>query len=125
MPVLPASHEKVTSLMDAPSAAVPVPVRDLAPPPALAPPPRRRLTVAHRDDESLGFGGTLAKHAHEGIETSVVTARCGERGWFGDEREQPGLEALGRLREAELPAATPALGVHTRAFLDYVDGDLD
>jgi len=57
--------------------------------------------LAHPDDESLGNGGILAKYASEDIETYLVTATRGERGWFGDEREYPGLEALGKRREAE------------------------
>src|SRR5215217_698389 len=55
--------------------------------------------LAHPDDESLGMGGTLAKYASEGVETYLVTATRGERGWFGDEKDNPGLEALGRMRE--------------------------
>jgi LmbE family N-acetylglucosaminyl deacetylase len=49
--------------------------------------------LAHPDDECLGNGGILAKCAAEGIKTYLVTATRGERGWFGDEREYPGLEA--------------------------------
>ncbi|HEY4364495.1 MAG TPA: PIG-L family deacetylase [Bryobacteraceae bacterium] len=30
--------------------------------------------LAHPDDESLGFGGTLAKLAAEGVQTHLVTA---------------------------------------------------
>ncbi|HCF85748.1 MAG TPA: hypothetical protein DEV72_11160, partial [Ktedonobacter sp.] len=81
--------------------------------------------LAHPDDESLGIGGVLAKYAAEGIETFLVTATRGERGWFGDEREYPGLEALGQIREAELHAAAEVLGVHSVDFLGYLDGDLD
>ena len=39
--------------------------------------------LAHPDDESLGFGGTLAKYAAEGVETYVVIATRGECGRFG------------------------------------------
>jgi LmbE family N-acetylglucosaminyl deacetylase len=81
--------------------------------------------LAHPDDESLGFGGILAKYAAEGIETSLVTATRGERGWFGDEREYPGLEALGQIREAELRAAAEVLGIRSVDFLGYIDGELD
>ena len=81
--------------------------------------------LAHPDDESLGTGGTLAKYAAEGVETYLVTATRGERGWFGDEEDNPGLEALGEIREAELLAAANALGIREVKFLDYVDGDLD
>src|SRR5260370_33336007 len=81
--------------------------------------------LAHPDDESLGNGGILAKYAAEGVETYLVTATRGERGWFGYEREYPGLEALGRRREAELLAAARVLGITRVDFLDYIDGDLD
>jgi LmbE family N-acetylglucosaminyl deacetylase len=81
--------------------------------------------AAHPDDESLGMGGTLAKYAAEGVETYLVTATRGEHGWFGDEKDNPGPEALGRLREAELLAAAEALGVREVRLLDYVDGRLD
>jgi len=81
--------------------------------------------LAHPDDESLGVGGILAKYAAEGIETSLVTATRGERGWFGDEHEYPGLEALGQIREAELRAAAVVLGIRSVDFLEYIDGELD
>ena len=42
--------------------------------------------LAHPDDESLGNGGIFAKYAAEGIETHLVTATRGERGWFGEKR---------------------------------------
>src|SRR5438105_44861 len=81
--------------------------------------------LAHPDDESLGNGGILAKYASEGIETYLVTATRGERGWFGDEADYPGLEELGKRREAELLAAARVLGIRRVDFLDYIDGDLD
>jgi LmbE family N-acetylglucosaminyl deacetylase len=81
--------------------------------------------LAHPDDESLGNGGTIAKYAAEGVETYLVTATRGERGWFGDESNYPGLEALGKIREAELLAAASVLGIRRIDFLDYIDGDLD
>ena len=39
--------------------------------------------LAHPDDESLGFCGSLAKYAAEGVETFLVTATRGEAGRFG------------------------------------------
>lgn len=80
---------------------------------------------AHPDDESLGLGGTLAKYAAEGVETYLVCATRGERGWTGEEKDNPGHAALGRLREAELRAAAEILGLRDVQFLDYIDGDLD
>src|SRR2546425_5321059 len=81
--------------------------------------------LAHPDDESLGTGGILARYAAEGIETYLVTATRGERGWFGNSEECPGPEALGKIREAELLAAARVLGIRRVDFLDYIDGDLD
>ena len=57
--------------------------------------------LAHPDDESLGTGGTLAKYAAWGVDTYLVTATRGERGWFGDEKDNPGLEAVGGWSGAE------------------------
>lgn len=81
--------------------------------------------LAHPDDESLALGGTLAKYASEGIETSLVVATRGERGWFGDWREYPGAQALGHMREDEVRAASKILGITHLHFLDYIDGDVD
>jgi LmbE family N-acetylglucosaminyl deacetylase len=81
--------------------------------------------LAHPDDESLGTGGILAKYAAEGVETYLVTATRGERGWFGLQEDFPGPERLGQRREAELYAAAKVLGLHNIAFLDYQDGELD
>lgn len=80
---------------------------------------------AHPDDESMGMGATLAKYSAEGVETHLVCATRGERGWFGPEEQNPGLSALGELREGELRRATEALGMKGVHFLDYIDGDLD
>src|SRR5712692_135878 len=81
--------------------------------------------LAHPDDESLGTGGILARYAAEGIETYLVTATRGERGWLGNSEEYPGAEALGKIREAELLAAARVLGIRRVEFLDYIDGELD
>jgi LmbE family N-acetylglucosaminyl deacetylase len=88
-------------------------------------PLRLMCILAHPDDESLGMGGTLAKYAAEGVETYLVTATRGERGWVGDEKENPGLQALGKMREAELLNAAKELGICEVEFLNYLDGDLD
>ncbi|MCB0164309.1 MAG: PIG-L family deacetylase [Anaerolineae bacterium] len=83
------------------------------------------MILAHPDDESLGTGGTLAKYGGEGVETYLITATRGERGWFGAAADYPGPTELGRIREAELRAASQVLGLHGVTFLDYIDGDLD
>lgn len=81
--------------------------------------------LAHPDDESMGFGGVLCRYADEGVETYLVTATRGERGWFGPEEEYPGPDALGRIREEELCAAAEVLGLREVSFLGYEDGLLD
>lgn len=86
---------------------------------------RLMCILAHPDDESLGTGGILARYAAEGVATHLVTATRGERGWFGEAGEYPGPEALGRVREAELHAASAALGLHSTTVLDCRDGELD
>jgi LmbE family N-acetylglucosaminyl deacetylase len=86
---------------------------------------RLMCVLAHPDDESLGTGGVLAKYAREGIGTYVVTATRGERGRFDDKGTKPGLDVVGRTREAELRAAAHELGVTELMLLDYIDGDLD
>jgi LmbE family N-acetylglucosaminyl deacetylase len=81
--------------------------------------------LAHPDDESAGTGGVLARYGAEAVATSIVMATRGERGWRGEEQDNPGLAALGAIREAELRQAARVLGVADLEFLDYIDGDLD
>lgn len=90
-------------------------------------PSERRLMciLAHPDDESLGFGGILARYADQGVATSLITATRGQRGWLGEPAAYPGPAALGRLREGELNAAAEVLGVQETTLLDYMDGELD
>ena len=79
----------------------------------------------HPDDETLGLGSTLARYSSEGIETHLVCATRGERGWFDSEGPDPGFEGVARIREAELRCAAGHLGIHEVSFLDYVDGEVD
>ncbi|PWT83902.1 MAG: hypothetical protein C5B57_05925 [Blastocatellia bacterium] len=88
---------------------------------------RLMAVLAHPDDESLGFGGTLAKYASAGVETFLVTATRGESGRYRGQRDRghPGPLALGRIREAELRAAAGVLGIREVCWLDYHDQQLD
>jgi LmbE family N-acetylglucosaminyl deacetylase len=79
----------------------------------------------HPDDETLGLGPTLARYSAEGIETYLICATRGERGWYDSEGPDPGFEEVGRIREAELRCAAENLGIHEVCFLDYTDGDVD
>lgn len=91
----------------------------------MANPLKLLAVLAHPDDESLGIGGTLAKYSAEGVETYLVCATRGERGWNGPEEQNPGLTALGKIREEELMNAAQHLGIKEVIFLDYIDGDVD
>jgi LmbE family N-acetylglucosaminyl deacetylase len=86
---------------------------------------RLQAIFAHPDDESMGFGGTLAKYSAEGVETYLVCGTRGERGWFGPEEQNPGWERLGQLRTDELQRAGEKLGLREVNFLGYIDGDFD
>ena len=93
-------------------------------------PARRLLAVlAHPDDESLGFGGTLAKYASADVEVFLVTATRGNagryRGLARGDPQHPGRSALGQIREAELRAAASVLGIQEVSLLDYEDGHLE
>lgn len=81
--------------------------------------------LAHPDDESLGFGGTFAKYAAEGMETYLVTATRGERGRFGSGGERGDPVEVGRVREAELRAAAAVLGIREVCVLGFPDGGVD
>jgi len=85
----------------------------------------RLLAVfAHPDDESMGMGGTLAKYAAESVETYLVCATRGERGWPALV-DYPGPSALGKIRERELENAIQVLDMKGLYFLDYMDGAVD
>jgi LmbE family N-acetylglucosaminyl deacetylase len=79
----------------------------------------------HPDDETLGLGSTFARYSAEGVETFLLCATRGERGWFDSEGPNPGLEGVARIREAELKRASEHLGIQEASFLDYIDGDVD
>jgi LmbE family N-acetylglucosaminyl deacetylase len=81
--------------------------------------------LAHPDDESLGFGGTLARYSAEEVETYLVTATRGERGrFFSPDRKAEPAE-VGQVREAELRAAAATLGIREVVILGYPDGAVD
>jgi len=81
--------------------------------------------LAHPDDESLGFGGTLAKYAATGVETYLVTATRGEAGRLGSLGRTCDPLLVGSVREAELRAAALVLGIREVIILGYPDGAVD
>lgn len=79
--------------------------------PDLSPSRRRVLVVAaHPDDETLGCGGTMARHAHEGDEVTIVilgeglTSRDPRRDAAGRGPELDRLRNAGRLAAAAVGA---------------------
>ena len=86
---------------------------------------RLLVVFPHPDDETLGAGPTLAKYASEGVQTHLICATHGERGWYESEGPNPGFEGIARIREAELRCAAGQLGLHEVVFLDYIDGEVD
>ena len=88
-------------------------------------PLRLMCVLAHPDDESLATGGVLARYAAAGVQTYLIMATRGQRGWPGPAATYPGPQKLGQMREAELRAAARVLGLREVIFLDYQDGELD
>jgi LmbE family N-acetylglucosaminyl deacetylase len=86
---------------------------------------RMLLVLAHPDDETLGFGGTIARYAADGVEVHIITATSGQKGWFGDPGRNPGEAALGRIRREELRRAGAILGARGVYLLGHTDGELD
>jgi LmbE family N-acetylglucosaminyl deacetylase len=86
-------------------------------------PLRLMAVLAHPDDESMGFGPTLARYAAEGVETSLVMATRGQKGWkLG---AYPGPEVVASWRTRELEQAAEILGIRHLTILGYRDGELD
>src|SRR5262249_45758153 len=90
---------------------------------------RLMVVVAHPDDETLGFGGVLARYAAEGVATSLLMATRGDRGrYFGHplgSPEHPGSSAIAAVRTKELFAAAETLGIRDVRILGYGDQELD
>jgi LmbE family N-acetylglucosaminyl deacetylase len=80
--------------------------------------------LAHPDDESRGFGGTLARYPAEGVGTYLITPPRGERGWFGSLGKSGDPVQVGRYREAELREAAAVLGIREVSILSYPDGEV-
>ena len=85
---------------------------------------KRLLAVlAHPDDETFGFGGTLALYATRGVEVRLVCATRGEAGTVAPEFLQE-HDSVAALREAELRCAADRLGLAGVHLLDYRDSGM-
>ncbi|WP_114575496.1 PIG-L deacetylase family protein [Saliphagus sp. LR7] len=78
---------------------------------------------AHPDDEVLGVGGTLARHAADGETVSVLLLGDGEMARHETETEAARERREERRREAR--AAGEVLGVESVRILDYWGNQLD
>jgi LmbE family N-acetylglucosaminyl deacetylase len=79
------------------------------------------VIAPHPDDESIGCGGTLAKHVALGVRVVVAYLTSGELGL----KQIPREEAW-KVREAEARKAARALGLKATYFLrgpDWMIGD--
>jgi LmbE family N-acetylglucosaminyl deacetylase len=79
--------------------------------------------VAHPDDETVFFGGTLALLAHRGVAVHVVSATRGEGGELGEPPVCDRSE-LGQVRENEMRCAVEVLGARSLSFLGYLDPEM-
>lgn len=90
----------------------------------------RVLVLApHMDDETIGCGGTIARHRAQGAEVCVVFLTDGRLGssaltsLAGASRLQRTMELI-QVRKNEAVKALGELGVHDHVFLDAEDGSL-
>jgi LmbE family N-acetylglucosaminyl deacetylase len=85
---------------------------------------RVACVFAHPDDDTYGVAGSLALHAKDELQLTVIMATSGGSGRIAD----PSLatrETLGRVREAEDVASWRALGFDPDVrFLRHPDGGL-
>ena len=78
------------------------------------------FVLAHPDDESMGTGGTIARHVGAGIEVHLLCLTRGGAGWGG---RPPGRrpEELPEIRSEELGRAASVLGLASVELWDYPD----
>jgi LmbE family N-acetylglucosaminyl deacetylase len=71
----------------------------------------------HPDDEAIGCGGTLRRHAAQGDEVRVIFLTSGEQGGHGRPPDE-----TARLREREAEVAAEVLGITGVEFWRQPDG---
>jgi LmbE family N-acetylglucosaminyl deacetylase len=86
------------------------------------------IVAAHPDDETLGCGGSMAKHLHQGDRVRVAVLTDGRhlfRAFLGIE-DDPTPQKTAQLRAAETIAACKICGLAEEhiQFLNYEDGTL-
>jgi N-acetylglucosamine malate deacetylase 1 len=90
----------------------------------------RVLVLApHMDDEIIGCGGAIARHAQAGAQIQVVFLTDGRYGssalqkFVGEERKRKEMELVATRKE-EARRALEVLGIRDLVFLDAIDGKL-
>ncbi len=82
------------------------------------------VVAAHPDDEVLGCGGTILRHAAEGERVAVSFMAQGMMSRVRPGSEDAGEERVGRLREDTRKAAA-FLGIEDLVFFDFPDNRMD
>ena len=81
------------------------------------------IVAAHPDDEILGVGGTIARHAEAGDAVYALILGEGQTSRF-DTREDAGAKAVERLHHNTLKAAA-AVGIREVYFENFADNRFD
>ncbi|MHC4663838.1 MAG: PIG-L family deacetylase [Planctomycetota bacterium] len=96
---------------------------DILPYNTLDPTRVRTLVISpHPDDDSIGLGGTLVRHARAGDPVKIVYLTDGSR---GAAPEGTSSRKLTELRQRETRKAAEILGVEDLEFLDIPDRELE
>lgn len=88
------------------------------------PPSTILVVAAHPDDEVLGCGGTLAKHADDGDIVHVLIVAEGATSRSSSRNVEKDSEKL-RLLVSSAHQAAEILGIHNVTFLNQPDNRLD
>jgi len=84
--------------------------------------PNVLVVAAHPDDEILGCGATIARHADAGDEVHILILADGETSRIGGDREKRGERAA---RNASAEAAAAVVGAAGLTLLDFPDNAMD
>lgn len=79
--------------------------------------------VAHPDDETLGAGGTIARHAENGEAVHILVLADGVMARY-DERTAEAESAIER-RRSQARTAVDTLGAESITFCEFPDNELD
>lgn len=82
------------------------------------------VVAAHPDDEVLGCGGTIARHADRGDRVKVLIAAEGGTSRWGNVESKTALEVVNQLAKSA-KKASEILGVTELQMLGYPDNELD